>query len=108
LAAGEKFWPMFEELAKSESPLDRRAVVESAVAVGLDRAAFEAALDAAATTESIERDQAEEMRRAVNGSPAIFIGDIRIDGLQAARVYKAAIDAAVATQRNTQAAVAGR
>jgi predicted DsbA family dithiol-disulfide isomerase len=76
--------------------------------VGLDRASFEAALDAAATTESIERDQAEEMRRAVNGSPAICIGEMRIDGLQAERVYKTAIDAAVAAQRNAQAAASGR
>ncbi len=110
LAAGsqQKFWEMYDALAQSDGALDRDAVVQKAAEVGVDGAAFQAAMDAAGTTESMERDQAEEVRRAVLGSPAIFIGDVRIDGLQQEKMYRAAIDAAIAARVKTETASSGR
>lgn len=109
LAAGaqQKFWLIFDAIASTESPLDRDALVAKATALGLDSAAFQAALDAAPVSESIERDQAEEARRAILGSPAIFIGAVRIDGLQPERTYRAAIDAAIAAKQKPQTASSG-
>ena len=109
LAAGsrQRFWPMFEALAQSHATLDRDAVARHASALGLDAAGFPASLDGAAVTEAIERDQAEATRRAVTGSPAIFIGAVRIDGLQPLHVYKEAIEAALAAH-NSLAQSSGR
>ena len=110
LAAGgqQKFWPMYELLAGSDAPLDRNDLLTKAAALGIDASAFAMALDSSATSQAIERDQAEETRRAVTGSPAMFIGGARIDGLQPLRVYREAIDAAISAQVGTQAASAAR
>jgi protein-disulfide isomerase len=109
LAAGarQKFWPMFEAIARRDIPLDRDAVVRESSAIGLDTASFPASLEDASVTESIELDQAEVARRAVTGSPAIFIGGVRIDGLQPLRVYKDSVEAALASH-NSLAAASGR
>lgn len=107
-AAQQKFWPMFDALAAKEGTLDVDAAVQLTVSLGLDGAQFKAALESAETTEAIERDQAEEVRRAITGSPAMFVEGQRIDGLQPERVYKAAIDAAIARSGKTQTASAGR
>jgi protein-disulfide isomerase len=110
IAAGsqQKFWPMYEALAASATQLDRDTVLKTAAAVGLEPQAFQEALNDPSITESIERDQAEVYRRAITGTPAIFIGGVRIDGLQPDRVYKSAIDAAFAARGEAQTAASGR
>jgi protein-disulfide isomerase len=111
-AAQHRFWPMYEALAaaSAEPGLDRAATLAKASAAGLDAQAFEAALDDASITDSLERDRAEEYRRSVFGSPSIFIADQRIDGLQPERVYQLAISAALAAhdKAKAQSTVAAR
>ena len=106
--AQQKFWPMYDALAQSHVELDHDAIEQTAVNAGLDRTRFGAGMSDETVTTSIERDRAEEIRRAITGSPSIFIGDVRIDGLQPERVYKAAIDAALASRSAGQTASAGR
>ena len=109
LAAGAqaKFWPMYDALAGADQPLDRDALMKLALTLGLEPEAFRRTLDAAATSDALERDQAEEVRRGISGSPAIFVGDVRVDGLQPERVYREAIRSALAA-RGRQTAASGR
>lgn len=107
--AQEKFWAMYDALAASSTTLDPNALSQQAAAAGLDPDSILGALDSPPVTESIERDQAEEVRRAIVGSPSVFIGSVRIDGVQPERVYRQAIEAALAAHGIAQAsAAAGR
>lgn len=57
---------------------DRRRILKGAEALGLDRPAFAACLDAAQTTARIEAARQEFSRRGLRGTPTFFIDGVQV------------------------------
>jgi protein-disulfide isomerase len=73
-AAGQgRFWAMHDRLFAHRTAMKRDDLLEHAKALGLDVAAFEAALDDPATGHRLEVEQALGHRLAVRGTPTFFV-----------------------------------
>ncbi len=90
-----KFWQMHDKLFTSPS-LDRPSLEGAAKELGLDLAAFRAALDGQRFADRIRRDQ--ELVRGVGagGTPTFFINGRKVVGAQPFERFKAIIDAELA------------
>lgn len=103
-----KYWPMHDQLFANQRALAPEALVGHAKAVGLDMAAFQKCLDSGKHAARIREDLAEAERLGLGGTPAFLIGvsgpDGKVktvkfvNGAQPYSNFKAAIDAALASQ----------
>lgn len=94
-----KFWEFHDALYALEVPpnsgqLTREKLVEIAGQVGLDTAAFTAALDDSALAEAVQADFTEGQMLGITGTPTFLIGDQPVVGAQPLEVFQQAIEAA--------------
>jgi predicted DsbA family dithiol-disulfide isomerase len=78
-AQGE-FWQMHDLLFAEQSALDVPALKEKAGRLGLDQAKFDTCLDSGTYRDQIHRDLQEGSRYGVDGTPALFVNGIRLEG----------------------------
>jgi protein-disulfide isomerase len=90
-----KFWPMHDKLFASAT-LDRAALEQAAKELGLDLAAFRAALDGQRFSDRIRRDQELVRNVGAGGTPTFFINGRKLVGAQPFDRFKAMIDAELA------------
>ena len=95
-AAQGRFWEMHDRIFAAPERLDRAALVAHAEAIGLDPAAFEAALDAPETGAAVQRDVAEGRRVGVRGTPAFFVNGSLLSGAQPYEAFEARVEQALA------------
>ncbi len=72
-SAQGKFWAMHDHMFAHRTKLGRDELVSVAKDLGLDAAAFEAALDSEDTQERLELEQTLGRRLGVRGTPAFFV-----------------------------------
>jgi len=82
LAAGKqgKFWELHDRLYAHDGTLGRGAFVEWVGELGLDTAAFLAALDDPATAKIVENDVRIANKVGVTGTPGFFVNGRHVDG----------------------------
>ncbi len=68
-----KFWAMHDRLFANRTKMSREDVVDHAKAIGLDVAAFEAALDDGSTGARVAADKRAGMVVGVRGTPSFFV-----------------------------------
>lgn len=72
-----KYWEYIELLYRNQSALGVERLKQYASALGLDRAKFDAALDAGVYSDKVRRDIADGQRLRVSGTPTIFVNGRR-------------------------------
>jgi protein-disulfide isomerase len=79
--AGEmgEFWPMHDMLFEKQSELRDSSLVEHAVGLGLDRAAFQRKLEGHEAEARVREDFVGGVKSGVNGTPSFFINGVRYD-----------------------------
>ncbi|HEX2568269.1 MAG TPA: DsbA family protein [Polyangia bacterium] len=94
LAAGAqgRAWEMHDLLFHSQSHLERADLTQAAAKLGLDGAAFTAALDAPATAAAVAADMALGRRLGVRGTPTFFINGRLLRGAQPIDAFRRVID----------------
>jgi Na+:H+ antiporter, NhaA family len=75
-----RFWDLYDALYGHALPIDEKALLEIAAALGLDMQRFRADLDDPALARRVEEDLADGRRNGVSGTPTIFIEGVRYDG----------------------------
>lgn len=95
LAAGAqgKFWEMHDLIVANQMAMKKEDLIRYADRLGLAREPFVVALDGRTYRPSVEKDLAEARRREVRGTPAFFVNEKRIDGVQPLAVFKEIIEA---------------
>lgn len=76
------FWPYHDLLFENQQDLGRNALLEHAQSLGLDVAAFEAAMDDPASAELVQAQMAMGQSLGVRGTPNFFINGQLIVGAQ--------------------------
>ena len=87
-----KFWEMHDKLFNDQKDLDRPALEQRAVELGLDLKAFRAALDGHAGKARVDEDLALGRQLGVRGTPNFFINGRPVMGAQPVAVFKQIID----------------
>lgn len=85
-----RFWEYHDALYKTEAAdgqenngnLTRDFLVKTAKELGLDVASFTSCLDGEKYTDFMEKEKESAKSIGVNGTPAIFINETRVDGAQ--------------------------
>jgi protein-disulfide isomerase len=75
-----KFWELHDRMFTDQTKLGVRDIKESAGALGMDRAKFDACLDSGKYTERVQEDIKEAQRAGVTGTPALFVNGVPIEG----------------------------
>ena len=98
IAAGQqdKFWEMHDLIFENQGAMEREDLVAHAESLGLDLAAFEAALDDDALGEMISADLREGSEAGVRGTPSFFVNGRLLSGAQPYAAFKAAVESALA------------
>ncbi len=84
-----RFWEMRDTLFSNSASLGRDALEGYAVALGLDREAFDRCMEANAHLERIETDASEASRVRITGTPTFVIGRSEDDAVNGRRVVGA-------------------
>jgi len=87
-----KFWEMHDKLFADQTDLGRPALELHAAELGLDLAAFRAALDTHAGRARVDDDLALGRQLGVRGTPNFFINGRSVMGAQPIAVFKQIID----------------
>jgi protein-disulfide isomerase len=94
-----KFWEVHDALFKAPS-LEGSAVVDAAVAAGVDKAKLEACLADGHIKPMIDEDMTAGGDVGVTGTPAFFVNGRMLSGAQPVERFKAIIDAELAKGSN--------
>jgi protein-disulfide isomerase len=78
-------------LFEKRSGLEREALIDYAMALGLDVARFERDLDAAGTEQRLVEDETLATKLAVTGTPTSFVDGRRVIGAQPAETFETAL-----------------
>ena len=73
-----KYWEYVAVLFRNQSALGVDKLKQYATEVGLDRARFDAALDAGKFADKVQRDLLDARKLGVNGTPSLYINGKRI------------------------------
>jgi protein-disulfide isomerase len=95
VAAGAqgKFWPFHDRIFAHQDQLDRAGLEAAAKQVGLDLAAFRAALDDRRYHEVVAAEAAAGSVLGVSGTPAMFINGAPVEGAVGYDTLSAMVDA---------------
>ncbi len=93
-----KFWPMHDLLYANQSHLARADLDRYAQQLGLDMAAFEAALEQRTYKDKVRDSFRRGVRARVQGTPTFFINGRRYDGEQTAEALIPALEEAIANR----------
>jgi protein-disulfide isomerase len=99
-----KFFEYAELLFKNQKTLDIASLKKFATEVGLNRARFDAALDAGTYAAEVNHDISDGMQYGVVGTPTIFVNGVRVRDLKA-ETLRAAIDRARAQKKTPAVSV---
>ena len=75
-----KFWPMHDLLFQEQQGLSVRDLKVKAGRVGVDQAKFDQCLETGRYAEQVQNDVREGTRVGVNGTPALFVNGVSIEG----------------------------
>jgi protein-disulfide isomerase len=78
--AQHRFWAMHDLLFQHQSALDDDSLLAYAEALALDRARFSEELVSGAHAPRVREDFLSGVRSGVDGTPALFINEVRYDG----------------------------
>ena len=94
-AAGRqgKFWGMHERLFKNPGKLDPDDLIAHARALRLDLKRFEDDMSDDALRRKIEEEKRQGIRSGVNGTPTLFLNDVRYDGARTLEALEEAVEA---------------
>jgi protein-disulfide isomerase len=87
-----RFWEMHDKLFADQGDLDRPSLERYAGQLGLDLAAFRAALDSRAGKARVDEDLALGQQLGVRGTPTFFIDGRPLTGAQPIAAFKQLID----------------
>jgi protein-disulfide isomerase len=93
------FWEFASFVLDHQDSLREQDLIAHAKRLGLDESSFAATLREHRYAPRVEADVLAGQKRGVRGSPAIVIGDKRIDGVPSAQKLTELIEAALATKR---------
>jgi protein-disulfide isomerase len=79
-AQQQRFWEMHDALFAHHAALEERHLIDYAVAVGLDLPPVRLALTTHSHAGHVREDFVSGVHSGVNGTPALFINDLRYDG----------------------------
>jgi protein-disulfide isomerase/uncharacterized membrane protein len=91
-----KFFPYADGLLADQEHLDQASLVQKAVALGMDKPAFEACLAADATKQAVTAERAQGEAIGVRYTPTIFVGNVKVDQALPYDDLKKLIDAQMA------------
>ncbi|MGD0835089.1 MAG: thioredoxin domain-containing protein [Polyangia bacterium] len=93
-AAGQqgKFWPMYDKLFANQQALTAADLEKYAREVGLDMAAYKAAIESPQTKASVEADKKMGETFGVGGTPSFFMNGRSFSGAYPLDSFKSAID----------------
>jgi protein-disulfide isomerase len=94
-----QFWPYHDRLFADQSKLADEDLKQSAVALGLDAARFNACFDSHKYKARVEADMQAGNDAGVNGTPAFFINGRMLSGAQPFDEFKRVIDEELAFKR---------
>ncbi|HEY6971182.1 MAG TPA: thioredoxin domain-containing protein [Candidatus Angelobacter sp.] len=83
-----KFWQMHDLIVANPQRDDKETLLSYASRIGLDLNRFQKDLENDKYRLVIERDLDEAKRRAVQGTPVLFINSVRVDGLQSQKTIE--------------------
>ena len=98
-AEQDKFWQYYEKLFADQTQLSDAALKQSASAVGMDMARFNACVDSHKYKDRVETDIKEGNDAGVSGTPAFFINGRLITGAQPFEAFKRIIDEELAGKK---------
>lgn len=93
-----KFFEYAELLFKNQKSLDVASLKKYATEVGLNRARFDAALNAGTYAEEVNRDVADGTEYGINSTPTVFVNGVRVRNLND-EILRAAIDRALSQKK---------
>jgi len=88
-----RFWPMHDLLFANQGGLDRASLTSYAQTLGLDVAAFNAALADATFSSAVDSDLALGVELGVNATPTMFVNAAKVPNASDADALAARIDA---------------
>jgi protein-disulfide isomerase len=94
-----QFWPYHDRLFADQSKLADEDLKQSAVALGLEAARFNACFDSHKYKARVEADMQAANEAGVNGTPAFFINGRMLSGAQPFDEFKRVIDEELALKR---------
>ncbi|MGE5102993.1 MAG: thioredoxin domain-containing protein [Deltaproteobacteria bacterium] len=75
-----KFWEMHDAMFADQKKLSVSDLKETAQRLGMSEKKFSSCLDSGRYAEQVQNDSKEAVRSGVNGTPAVFVNGIVIDG----------------------------
>ena len=93
------FWKMHDRIFANQSALDRSTLVGYASEIGLDVAAFSAAIDGSAHQQAIDDDVAVSTKADINGTPSFSINGYFLSGAQPLKRFRKVVDLALKEAR---------
>lgn len=87
-----KFWEMHDKLYQNQSDLSQTSLVEYARTLGLDMGKFISCLNSGTKKSEIEADMVEGLQAGVYGTPTLFLGDQRVEGVIPADLLRGVIE----------------
>jgi len=100
IAAREgRFWEMAAFILDHQDSLREQDLIAEAARIGLDAAKFAASLQERRYAPRVDADVSAGQSRGVRGSPAILIGDKRIDGVPSAQTLAQYVESALAAKQ---------
>lgn len=90
----DAFWAMHDTIFRNQHALDDDSLVRYAESAGVDAGAVRADLESGRWSDRVREDFMSGVRSGVNGTPTLFIGDVRYDGPRDEEALIAALAAA--------------
>jgi protein-disulfide isomerase len=94
-----QYWPYHDRLFREQPRFERPQLVQYAVDLGLESAAFTTCLDEHRFAAAVDKDVAEGKAMGVKGTPTFFINDQPFVGAHPVEDFRTMIDAALREKR---------
>jgi protein-disulfide isomerase len=96
-AEAGKFWPYHDRLFDAQPAFDRDELIQYAVDLGIEKAAFARCLDERRFAAAVEADVAQARALGINGTPTFLINGRSLVGAHPIEAFRSVIDDALKT-----------